>query len=145
VYLPKCVVSRMVYPDNDELVYKRSLVSVMCFVHGVDYRRDRQYTKGELRALTPDGIVRWMNLKTFGIPDTPIDANPMFAHSNTLVFWRKAISFFMPDCLALWVSGCSKGNPTWSIDVNNLIRRFKKKGSPNAGCSFQGQTSIVRS
>ena len=51
----------MVYLDNDELVssttpplqgvaksYKTSLDGVMSFVHGVDYGRDRQYTKGEL-------------------------------------------------------------------------------------------------
>ena len=107
--------------------YKPLLDAVMSFVHGVNYGRDRKYTKVELRALTPNDVVRWMNLKTFGIPDPPIDSNPMFARSNTLAFWKKAISFFMPDRLVSWVSGCNEGNPTRSIDVNNLIRRVKKR------------------
>jgi hypothetical protein len=89
--------------------------------------RGREYTKGELRARTPDGVVRWMNFKTIGIPDPPTDANPMFLRSNTLAFWKKALSFFMPDYLVMWVSGHSKGNPTRSIDVNNLIRQRKSK------------------
>ena len=97
----------MVYPDDDELVsstvpplqgvakdYKPSLDNVMSFVHGIDYGRDRQYTKGELRALTPHDIMRWMNLKTFGIPDPPIDANPRFARSNTLAFWKGYFIFY---------------------------------------------------
>jgi hypothetical protein len=130
----------MAYDDDDELVsstvpplqgvardYKSSLDSMMSFVHGVEYGRERQYTKGELRAVTPNDVLRWMNVKTFGIPDPPIDANPTGARSNTLAFWKKAISFFMPDRLVSWVSGRNEGNPTRSIDVNNLIRRVKKK------------------
>ena len=84
----------MVYTNDDELVsstvpppmgvakdYKATLDS-MSFVHGVDYGKNRQYTKGELRALTPKDIVRWMNFKTFGIPDPPIDTNTSFARSK---------------------------------------------------------------
>ena len=106
----------MVYPDDDELVSsttppqqgvakscKTSLDGVMSFVHGVDYGRDRQYTKGELRALSPNDIMRWMNLKTFGIPDPPMDSNPRFARSNTLAFWKKSISFL---CLIVWFRVC---------------------------------------
>jgi hypothetical protein len=62
---------------------KPSLDSIMSSVHGIDYGRDRQYTKGELQAFNPeDGVVCWMNFKTFGIPDSPMDANPMFARCN---------------------------------------------------------------
>ncbi len=39
---------------------------------------------------------------------------------------NKAISFFMPDHLVLWVSaGCNKRNPMRISDVNNHIWRFK--------------------
>ncbi len=106
--LQKNVVSTMVYPYDGELVSrtvppflqgevkdcKPSLESVMSSVHGVDYGRDRQYTKEKLRALTPDGVVRWwMNLKTFGIPDPHIDANPTFAGNNTLTFGSRLFHF----------------------------------------------------
>lgn len=68
----------MVYTDDDKLMsstvpplmgvakdYKATLDSIMSFVHGVDFGKNRQYTKGELRALTPKDIMRWMNFMTF--------------------------------------------------------------------------------
>jgi hypothetical protein len=47
--------------------------------------------------------------------------------SNSLAIWKKAISFFMPNCLIPWYSGRNEGNPTRSIETNNLIKRVKKK------------------
>ena len=128
------------FPDNDEVFtstrmplqgvavqYKSALDSLLSFVHDSSYERTKTYTKGELRALTPDDVVRWMNVKAFGVPDPPSDANPTFARSNSLAYWKKAISFFMPDRLVVWVSGRNEGNPTRSIEVNSLIKRIKKK------------------
>jgi hypothetical protein len=130
------------YPDDaDELVtstvlplqgvaleYKSTLDSLMSYFHGVDYAREREYTKGVLRALTPDDIVAWMNVKTFDNPDPPLDANPTECRSSSLEFWKKALSIFMPDRLTAWVSGrTNEGNPIRSIEVHSLIRRVKKK------------------
>jgi hypothetical protein len=95
------------YPDDDEMFtstrmplpgvavqYKSALDSLLSFVHDSSYERTKTYKKGELRILTPDDVVRWMNVKAFGVPDPPSDANPTFAQSNLLVaYWRKAISF----------------------------------------------------
>ncbi len=107
--------------------YKSALDSVLSFVHDSSYKRTKTYTKGELRALTPDDVVRWMNVKAFGLPDPPSDSNPTFARSNSLAYWKKAVSFFMPDRLVVWVLGHNEGNPTRSIEVNSLIKRIKKK------------------
>ncbi len=100
------------YADDDELAtstvpplqgvaleYKSSLDSLMSYFHGVDYGKERQYTKGELRALTPDDVVAWMNVKTFDDPDPPLDANPTECRSSSLKFWKKALSFFLSLCL----------------------------------------------
>ena len=129
------------YPDDDEqlvtstvpflqgvaLEYKSTLDILMSYFHGVDYAREREYTKGELRALTPDDVVAWMNVKAFDDPDPSLDANPTEFHSSSLEFWKKTLSFFMPDRLTALVSGRNEGNPTRSIEVNSLIRRVKKK------------------
>jgi hypothetical protein len=77
------------------LTYKSTLDSVLSFVHHTEYSRDKTYTKGELRALTPENILHWMNLKAFGVTDPPADANPISARSNSLSFWKKAISFLI--------------------------------------------------
>ena len=66
--------------------YKVTLDHLMSFVHGIDYGRDHTYTKGELRALNPLDVLRWMNVKTFGDPDPAVDANPTSARSNSLEY-----------------------------------------------------------
>jgi hypothetical protein len=137
------------HPDNDEVFtstrmplqgvavqYKLALDSLLLFVHNSSYERTKTYAKGELRALTPDDVVRWMNVKAFGVPDPPSDANPTFARSNLLAYWKKAISFFMPDRLVVWLSGCNEGNPTRTIEVNSLIKRIKQEGSSKVRCAL---------
>ncbi len=69
----------------------------------------------------------WILRQLAGIPDPPIDANPMFARSNTLAFWKKALSFFMPDRLVLWVSGHNEGNPMRSVEVQKQGALLKAK------------------
>ncbi len=128
------------YPDGDEVFtstrmphqgaavqYKSAIDSLLSFVHHSSYERTKTYTKGELRALTPDDVVRWMKVKAFGVPDPPSEANHTFARSNLLAYWKNSILFFMPDWLVVWVSGCNEGNPTRSIEVNSLIKHIKKK------------------
>ena len=145
------------YADDDELAtstvpplqgvaleYKSSLDSLMSYFHGVDNGKEGQYTKGELRALTPDDVVAWMNVKTFDDPDPPLDANPTECRSSSLEFWKKALSFFMPDRLTAWVSGRNEGNPTRSIEVNSLIRRVKKKEVRKQGKASQVKRPLTR-
>ena len=75
----------MQYPDDDEIApstipplqgaalkYKPTLDSFISFVHNRGpYTREKTYSKGELRALTPQNVLLWMNLKTFGVVDPP--------------------------------------------------------------------------
>ena len=126
--------------------YKSTLDNLMSFVHftAAPYSRDKTYTKGELRALTPENVLHWMNLKAFGaVADPPMDANPTLARGNSLAFWKKAISFFMPNRLMVWVSGRNEGNPTRSIEVNNLIKRVKKKEVRKQGAALQCRRAIT--
>jgi hypothetical protein len=126
--------------------YKSTLDSLMSFVHFTarPYSRDRTYTKGKLHALTPENVLHWMNLKAFGVADPPMDANPTLVKGNLLVFWKKAISFFMPNCFMVWDSGCNdEGNPTRSIEVNNLIKRVKKKEVHKQGAALQCRHAIT--
>jgi hypothetical protein len=146
----------MQYPDDNEISpstiaplqgvaiqYKASLDNLLSFVHGRTYTRDATYTLGELRAITPEHVLHWMNMKAFGVTDPPTDANPISARSSSLSFWKKAISFFMPNRLIVWTSGRNEGNPTRSIEVNNLIKRVKKKEVRKQGVVSQCRRAIT--
>jgi hypothetical protein len=89
----------MQYPDDEEIApstflplqgtavkYKAMLDSFLSFVHNRQYTHQKMYTKGELRALSPQHVLQWMNLKAVGVIDPPNDANPTFARINSLAF-----------------------------------------------------------
>jgi hypothetical protein len=128
-------------PTNSK--YKATFDAFMSFVHQREYSREYEYTVEEKSALTPSDVVRWMNVKTFGIEDPPIDANPVHARSSSLEFWKKAISFYMPNRLVPWSTTNDEGNPTKSIDVNDLIRRVKKKEVRKQGVAPQSRRSMT--
>jgi len=107
--------------------YKSTLDHLMTFICHREFARDYIYSDEELHIIQPHHVLQWMNVKTFGIANPGIDANPISARSNSLTYWKKAISFFHPDRLMEWSSGRNEGNPTRSIEVNNLIKRVKKK------------------
>jgi hypothetical protein len=84
-----------------------------------------------------------MNLHCFGTPDPALDADPKLARSNTLQFYKKAISFFMSNCLITWNSSRMDGNPTKSLEMNGLIKRVKKKEVRKQGADSMARRALT--
>ena len=114
----------MVQKKND---YHATLIRFMTFTNGIAYAKDHQFVQDELAPLTPDDVARWMCQKAYGTPEPEPDANPTKARSTSLMYWKKAISSYMPNCLMPWNAISGQGNPTRSIEVNTLIKKVKKK------------------
>ena len=123
--------------------YKPSLDSLMSFIAGETFAREYIYSDAELCAIQPKHVLRWMNFRTFGTIIPAVDANPIGARSSSLQYWKKAISFFHPDRLMVWSAGRSEGNPTRSIEINNLIKRVKKKEVRKQGVMSQTRRAIT--
>ncbi len=79
------------------------------------------------------------NFEPIGVTDPgPNTAIRPLVHANTLAFWKKVISFHMPDHLhAGWRSGSNDGNPTKSAEMNDFIKRIKKLESRKQGAESQ--------
>ena len=58
-------------------VYKRILDSLMSSVHrlrpGEQYEYNRVKTEAEKRQVTPEELLGWLNLRTFGVPNPALD------------------------------------------------------------------------
>jgi hypothetical protein len=106
---------------------------------GQVYLYEREYTDAELREVTPAEMIRWMNLKTFGVPERARNADAVrpMVRANTLAFWKKAISFSMPDRLHGWRSGTNDGNPTKSAKVNGFLKNIKRIETQRQGAVSQ--------
>jgi hypothetical protein len=90
-----------------------------------EFGYEREHTDAEMRQVTPTELVRWLNMRTFGVTDPGPNTNiwPLVC-ASTLAFWKKAISFHMPDCLHGWQSGSKNdGNPTKSAEMNDFIKQ----------------------
>jgi hypothetical protein len=86
-----------------------------------------------LAAMTPNDVLRYMNLKTFRTTLSPGNANPTSARANTLEVNKRAISFFMPNRDKRSATRM-EGNPTHqSMQVNSLIKRVRKKEAMKQG------------
>jgi hypothetical protein len=105
----------------------------MTFVNDEEYDKEHVFSQDELAPLTPADVLRWMCQQAYGTPEPGPDANPTHARSSTLMFWKKAISFFMPNRLMPWNAISGQGNPTRSIEVNEMIKKVKKRRFENKG------------
>jgi hypothetical protein len=111
---------------------------------GQEYEFNRVYTDAEKRQVTPEELLRWLNLRTFGIPDPAPDTRirPL-VRANTIAFWKKAISFHMPDRLHGWRTGSNDGNPTKCAEVNDFVKFVKKLEARKQGAASQTRRPMV--
>jgi hypothetical protein len=108
--------------------YKAILSELMSSMDGVTYPKDQDFTVEELLRITPKSLVKYMCCKCFNQPEPPDTANPTEGRASSLEFYKKAISYFMPNRLLPWNEIHKEGNPTRSSQVGELIKRVKKTG-----------------
>ena len=113
----------------------------MSYLDGTDYAKDHVFSQQRLSELTPEDLLRWMNIKTYGVAEPPDDANPTLARSNSIKFWKKSLSHFMPNKLTPWNELANVGNPTRSTLINKLIKDVKKKEVWKQGAPSQARRS----
>jgi len=76
--------------------------------------------------------------------------SPTFGHdirpqlrSNTIEYYKKAISHYMPNRLMAWNELSNVGNPTRSHQLNDLIKYVKKKEARKMGAAPKARRSIT--
>jgi hypothetical protein len=117
----------MVELDKTQNTYHAILIRLMPFLNEQAYDNDHLFSQDELALLQPDDIKRWLCVQAYGTPEPGPDANPTLARSNSLKYWKKGISFFMPNKLMSWNAFSGVGNPTKLVEVNELIKKVGKK------------------
>lgn len=93
---------------------------------GIKYSQSATIDKDAAYAVTPEDICRYFNFIAYGKEEPTSTDFPILARSSTLEFYKKAISSFMPHRMVVWDDRRRDGNPTRSIQVNNLIKAVKK-------------------
>ena len=111
--------------------YKAVLREFMAYHNGRQdnnpYADDHEFTVQELSGLKPEDIYKWMAMKAYHMEDPGPDDQPLYGRASSLEYYKKAISYFMPNRIMSWNELQHVGNPTRSADVNDLITAVKKK------------------
>ena len=105
--------------------YRAALLDFMSYNDGETYGVDRVFTIDELGGVTAAEVITWFNFKCFGTTTPTLETRPLI-RSNTLHFWKKALSYYMPNRNMQWNQITGHGNPTRSQGLNDLIKRVKR-------------------
>jgi hypothetical protein len=125
--------------------YKLLLVAMMSYKDNVVYSNDYEFTQEQLGAIVPGDICKWMATKVYGRPDPGPNDNPTFGRSTSLAYYKKAISYFMPNKLEPWNVLANCGNPTRSVCINDLIKAVKKKEVRKQGKATMSRRALEAS
>ena len=123
--------------------YKCTLVLMLNYVKpGNAWTVESQLTNADL-TLSNVELMRWFNFKTWGNPDpAPDHAYLPQARSNTILCWKKRISFFMPNKNQAWDHLSNRGNPTRCNEMSSLIKVVKRMEARRQGVPSEARESI---
>lgn len=112
--------------EDNARKYRSVLVAFMSHKDEFQYDRDAEFTQEQLLQVDADDVVAFFNFKAYGVDVPSSDDRPKHGRSNSLLHYKKALSFFMPNRNHQWDEITKRGNPTKSQGVNDMIKRVKR-------------------
>ena len=108
------------------------------------YTKQPTWTNEEIFAIRPENVVAYMKLKAYGDVDAdPETQQPTKCRWETLNAIKKGISFFHPEKDRDWSIRSLKGNPVWSVVVQNLVNKVNLAEIAGLGAPSQERGPFV--
>eukprot|EP00957_Ditylum_brightwellii_P183913 14008646-Ditylum_brightwellii.AAC.1 len=100
------------------------------------YSANKEFSTRELDCLKPHDIYQWLAMKAYGKAYPSPSNNPTEGCNTSLKYYKKALSYFMPNCRMVRNELTMAGNPIRSEDANDLIgavilKEVWKQGKPS--------------
>ena len=87
----------------------------------------------ELSVITPQDLIKWFTFKLYKKETVDEDEVPTHGSHFSIDFYKKSISYFMPNKAQKWDPISNRGNPTRSKVVNAFINRIKDIDGKSGG------------
>ena len=124
-------------------VYISTMNAFWNYTHGTDRpSKFADYSEDDLLSINPKQIVEYCSFGVYGVPNPLDNDKPTKGRSSWIEFQKKALSFSMPNRLAHWDAWPKSGNPTKSVELNNLIKNVKKKEVRKQGKESQARRPL---
>lgn len=121
---------------------QRTTILLCAKIDGVDYNKDVVFSVERLSTVTLEEIVAYFNYRAYGTATLSENDNPTLTRSTSLYYWKKAISYHMPNKHIPWNELSKMGNPTKSVQVNEMIQAVVKKEVRKLGKKSQARRPL---
>ena len=124
--------------------YRAVLNSFMSHKNNTNYPKNYEFSDQQLGSITPDDVYRYLCQKAYHKYDPGPSDNPIYARSSALSFYKKSISYFVPNRMSPWnyLANPPCGNPTRSNEVNDLIKAVKRKETRKQGRKSKADRAV---
>ena len=123
--------------------YSPHLLQLVNYLDESNLTNIDQVTQERLLELTAKDICRFLTYKAYGTDSPGNEDFPNKLRSNTILYYKKAISWFMPRRLIQWDPINLTGNPTQSEELSVLIKNIKKAESRKQGAVSRRKRSLT--
>lgn len=107
-----------------------------------EYPNDAVFTRNQMAEVTAQEVLDWFNFRAFGT-STPCDTDrPTLVRTSTLLYWKKALSSYMPNRNMPWNELRNEGNPTRAHIINDMIRRVRRFETRAQGAAPQARRAL---
>jgi hypothetical protein len=97
--LPGNSMALLLNPPEALLRYHSVLAEFMSYRDGSTYEKTYPFPGDKLLKITPDEVAKWMAYKVYGVEFPGPSDRPAEGGASSMMFFKKAISYFMPNRL----------------------------------------------
>ena len=121
---------------------KAVLVKLMSWLFNHEYEENQQFSREQLSAVSATDIVNYFKFRCYDTLDPEENAVPVVRNS-ALKFWKKSISYFMPNKHMQWNELTNTGNPTRSLEVAAFLKDIQRKETRRQGAPSQARRPLA--
>ncbi len=125
-------------------LYSRELVRFMRYRDQVEYDYGHRFTQNVLQHVVPNDLMRYFKFRVYKNPDAEPDIEKPLIRANCIKYWKKSISYFMPNSHIPWNEIANVGNPTRAKPINKLIGQIKKKETARRGAPSKRRRALFK-
>lgn len=121
------------------------MFAFLSWLDGENYDLNTEVSEATLAAITAEEVVQWMKYRAYGTSTPSENDRPIHARSSSLLYWKKALSSFMPNRNMVWDDTVGRGNPTRSAALNELVRNVRRYEVRGQGTSSSARRPLRES
>lgn len=126
--------------------YKPSIVKFLNWLRpGSNFTNETELTPAILAGITAQDFYRWCKFRVYDDPDAnELITPPNQYRHNSVLAWKKHVSFFMPNSNMQWNEVALVGNPTKSSLMSKLIKNMKRMQTRRLGVPSQARRDLTQ-